>query len=135
MAEDARNERRLVEIAPQFFVADITRAANYYRDVLGFRIERLWGEPPCFCIPYRDGATLMLSQTADLSRIRPNGSDGCSWDAYIWVKDADALYAELAAAGAQIVHLPVYRKEYGNQEFAVRDPDGYIIGFGQNLTG
>ena len=32
-------------IAPYFFVADVVKSANYYRDTLGFSFERFWGEP------------------------------------------------------------------------------------------
>lgn len=50
------NEPQLRAIAPYFFVADIHAAAAYYRDVLGFTIDGLWGDPPSFCMPYRPWA-------------------------------------------------------------------------------
>jgi uncharacterized glyoxalase superfamily protein PhnB len=134
MADQSTAERELLAIAPLFFVADVAKAVAYYRDVLGFTFERIWGEPPCFCMPHRDGLTVMLSQVDDTSRIRPNGSDGCSWDAYVWVRDADALFAAFKAAGALIVHEPVDRDYYGNREFAVRDLDGYIIAFAHDIA-
>src|SRR5258708_37011061 len=62
-------ERQCLAIAPLFFVADVARAAAYYRDVLGFTVERIWGEPPCFCMPHRDGLTIMLKEVADKPRI------------------------------------------------------------------
>jgi predicted enzyme related to lactoylglutathione lyase len=133
MADSASGAQQLRAIAPRFFVADVVRSANYYRDVLGFAFDRLWGEPPCFCMPHRDGLTVMLGEVADNTRIRPNGSDGETWDAYVWVRDADALFAEFTAKGALVVHPPVDRDEYGNREFAVRDLDGYIIAFAHSL--
>ena len=120
---------RLLGIAPRFLVADIGRAAAYYRDVLGFTIDRMWGDPPTFCMPHRDGLTVMLGPSVPGAAVQPNGRDGESWDAYVWVEDADALHAEFAARGAAIVHPPVDREYYGNREFAVRDPDGHIIAF------
>jgi uncharacterized glyoxalase superfamily protein PhnB len=134
MSDQASTERALLAIAPLFFVADVAKAAAHYRDVLGFTFERIWGDPPCFCMPHRDGLTVMLSEVDDKSRIRPNGSDGCSWDAYVWVRDADALFAAFKAGGALIVHEPVDREYYGNREFAVRDLDGYIIAFAHDIT-
>lgn len=109
--------------------------------MLGFAFERIWGEPPCFCMPRRDGLTVMLSEpdaqqqirVPGTPRIRPNGADGCSWDAYVWVRDADALFAAFEAAGALIVHPPVDRDYCGNREFAVRDLDGYIIAFAHSV--
>jgi predicted enzyme related to lactoylglutathione lyase len=126
--------RQLLAIAPRFLVARIEPAAAYDRDVLGFTVDRLWGEPPCFVMPHRDGMTVMLGAAADPSLTRPNGADGETWDAYVWVQDADALFAEVSAKGARIVHPPLYREEYGNGEFAVSDLDGYIIAFGQHLA-
>ena len=46
-------------------VADVVAAAGYYRDRLGFAFERFWGEPPCFCMPHRDGHIVMLSQVEE----------------------------------------------------------------------
>ncbi|MGA3402600.1 MAG: glyoxalase superfamily protein [Acetobacteraceae bacterium] len=135
MTANASAERQMLAIAPFFFVADVIRAANYYRDILGFAIDRLWGEPPCFCMPHRDGLTIMLSAVADQARIRPNGGEnGESWDAYVWVRDADALFAAFSAKGAVVVYPPIDRAYYGNREFAVRDPDGYVIAFAHSIA-
>jgi catechol 2,3-dioxygenase-like lactoylglutathione lyase family enzyme len=126
--------RQLIAIAPRFFVADIHRSVAYYRDVLGFNVDRLWNDPPTFCMPHRDGLTIMLGQVNDPTLIRPHGADGETWDVYVWVRDADALFAEFQAKGALIVHPPVFRPYYRNQEFAIRDPDGYILGFAHTVA-
>jgi len=130
---DTSIERQLIAVAPLFFVRDIQTASSYYRDVLGFKFDRIWGDPPCFCMPRRDGLTIMLSEVEGKTRIRPNGSDGESWDAYVWVGDAETLFAEFKAKGARVVHPPVDRTFYGNREFAVRDIDGYIIAFAHDI--
>ena len=44
--------------------------------------------------------------------------------AYIVVPDADAAYARVEAAGANIIR-PLQNTEYGSREFAVRDPEGH----------
>jgi uncharacterized glyoxalase superfamily protein PhnB len=123
---------RLLGIAPYFLVRDVVAAASYYRDALGFTVRRYFGDPPTFCMPQRDDVVVMLSQTADEAAIRPNatarGDD--SWDAYVWVEDADALFAEVSARGALIAYPPCLQEEYGNREFGVLDLDGYRIAFG-----
>jgi catechol 2,3-dioxygenase-like lactoylglutathione lyase family enzyme len=135
MTEISRVDRQFLAVAPLFFVATIEPAVAYYRDILGFTADGIWGEPPCFCMPRRDGLTVMLSDVDDKSRIKPNGSDGCSWDAYFWVRDADALFAEFKAKGVQVVHEPIDRPFYGNREFAISDLDGYIIAFAHTIAG
>jgi uncharacterized glyoxalase superfamily protein PhnB len=128
-------------IAPYFLVNDVVAAANFYRDKLGFRYDRFWGEPPCFCMVRRAGVTIMLSELArgsDESRTprppNPNGrvapAEDC-WDAYLWVEDADVLHEEFAAQGAKIVRS-VCDQEYGCRDFEVLDVDGYRLCFGHN---
>ncbi len=126
--------KQLLGIAPYFLVRNVVKAAEYYRDALGFSYPRFWGEPPIFCMPHRDGVIIMLSQTQDALIIRPNAKARRdeSWDAYVWVNDADALYAEVKAHGAIIAYEPVLKEEYGNREFGVRDLDGYLLAFGSD---
>jgi hypothetical protein len=117
-------------------VRDVVKAAEYYRDGLGFSYPQFWGVPPTFCMPRRHGVTIMLSQTQDASIIRPNARTRHdeSWDAYVWIKEADTLFAEVKARGAIIAYEPVLQEEYGNREFAVRDLDRYLIAFGSYAT-
>jgi len=44
------------------------------------------------------------------------------------------LYRELTSAGAAVVYEPTVQL-YGMKEFAVRDPNGYVLGFGQQISG
>lgn len=129
----ADSTNRMHSIAPLFKVADVVKAAAYYRDALGFDYEQIWGEPPCFCMPTRDGQIFMLSEAASPKEVSPNGSDGETWDAYVWVDDADALFEEFKANGAKLAYEPTDRPFYGNREFAVRDIDGYVIAFAHSL--
>jgi uncharacterized glyoxalase superfamily protein PhnB len=122
-------------IAPYFLVPDVVAAANYYRDTLGFEYERFWGEPPSFCMVERNLIVIMLAQIEDRAHVRPNSRadrEGGAWDAYIWVKNADALYAEFIAKGAKIARA-ICDQEYGCRDFDVLDLNGYRLCFGQNL--
>jgi uncharacterized glyoxalase superfamily protein PhnB len=62
--------------------------------------------------------------------ISPNERQGGTWDVFFWVNDVDGLHAELAGRGAAVVYPPIVQP-YGMKEFAVRDPNGYVPGFGQ----
>ncbi|MGH9146929.1 MAG: hypothetical protein ACRD1Q_09480, partial [Vicinamibacterales bacterium] len=59
---------------------------------------------------------------------------GGTWDAFFWVRDARALHAELEGKGADVVYGPIVQEAYQMEEFAVRDREGYVLGFGQPLT-
>ncbi len=126
---------KIIGSAPILLVADVVKSANYYRDKLGFTYDRFWGEPPCFCMPRRDGHIVMLSQVDDPKHIVPHYKVVPNmWNVYFWVDDVEAVYAELKERGATIDYeLGV--KDYGVREFGVQDLDGYDIAFGQDLEG
>ena len=121
-------------IAPYFVVEDVVAAAAFYRDRLGFTYERLWGEPPSFCMVKRQGVTVMLAQLGR-EAVRPNylvDPEGSAWDAYIWVHDADALHAEYVARGVTIVRPPC-DQPYGCRDFEIADGNGYRLCFGHDI--
>ena len=123
---------RLLRSAPYFVVPDVKRAREYYETVLGFRCEYAGGDPPVFAIVSRDGLAIMFRLVTDAAKIVPNERQGGTWDAFFWVTDAQALFDEFQSSGAQHVYGPVIRTEYRMKEFAVRDVDGYVLGFGQD---
>jgi catechol 2,3-dioxygenase-like lactoylglutathione lyase family enzyme len=124
---------RLLRSAPYFPVADVDASAAYYADALGFRTEYLAGTPAQFAICARDGYAVMLRRVADPAAIRPVETQGGTWDAFFWVDDAAALCAELTRAGASVVYGPTRQEAYHMLEFAIRDRDGHVLGFGQQL--
>jgi catechol 2,3-dioxygenase-like lactoylglutathione lyase family enzyme len=124
---------RLLRGAPYFPVADVAATIGYYREVLGFSVEYTAGQPAEFAIVSRDGCAVMLRRVPDPERIRPMESQGGTWDAFFWVSDAEGLARELTALGASFVY-PVTRQPYGTQEFAVRDRDGHVLGFGEESS-
>lgn len=119
-------------IAPYFLVDDVVSTANYYRDKLGFAYDRFWGEPPGFCMVWRRGVVIMLSQQPGGRPNRMVDPEGAAWDAYVWVDDADALYAELTSAGVKIAR-PICDQPYGCRDFDVEDCNGYRLCFGTDL--
>ncbi len=126
---------QLQAVAPVLLVRDIVAAADYFRDQLGFAYDRFWGAPPDFCMARRDGLTVMLSQAPATAEIRPHWRVvDKMWDAYFWVQDVEALYAEYQRTGARIDYGLIL-KPYGVREFGVQDLDGHDIAFGQLVVG
>jgi len=125
--------RQLLRSAPYFPVADLEQAAVHYERVLGFHREYVGGAPPQFAILSRDGLSIMLRLVPVSQHISPNEKQGGTWDAFFWVRDARALHAELRANGADVVYGPIVQEAYQMEEFAVRDREGYVLGFGQAL--
>ena len=125
---------QLLRSAPYFPVADLEQTAAHYERVLGFQREYSGGTPPQFAILSRDGLSIMLRLVGSPEQISPNEKQGGTWDAFFWVRDAQALHAELRDSGADIVYGPIVQDAYQMEEFAVRDREGYILGFGQALS-
>ena len=120
----------IVRSAPYFPVPDVGKIGRYYQEVLGFRCEYSAGEPPEFAVYVRGAASLMFRRVADAGLIRPNEKQGGTWDVFLWVDDVESLFGELGRKGADVVYAPTVQP-YGMKEFAVRDPNGYVLGFGQ----
>jgi catechol 2,3-dioxygenase-like lactoylglutathione lyase family enzyme len=121
-------------IAPFFLVADVTKAAEFYRDRLGFRIVGYFFEdPPVFAMVGRDEQIIMLSLMQSGRRGGSNRAfKGEAVDAYLWTDDVDSLHAAFSAAGVEIVMPPTLRI-YGMKELEVRDLDGYVLCFGEDV--
>jgi predicted enzyme related to lactoylglutathione lyase len=131
MSESERSQ--LLRSAPYFPVADLERSVAHYQRVLGFNREYVGGTPPQFAILSRDRLPIMLRLVGASDQISPNERQGGTWDAFFWVRDARALHAELQANGAEVVYGPIVQEAYQMEEFAVRDCEGYVLGFGQAL--
>jgi uncharacterized glyoxalase superfamily protein PhnB len=119
--------------APILLVKDVQRAADHYRDALGFSYDRLWGDPPNFCILTRDGHRLFLAQVDAGTDVTPHWRIVSKMSsAYFWVDDAEALYEEFQRRGATI-DWSLYTTPYGVKEFGIQDIDGHDIAFGEVL--
>ena len=113
--------------APLFFVRNIQQSVDYYCNVLGFDCPTIWGNPPFFAMPRRENIIIMLQETED-KQVNNNKN---AWDAYFWIKDADALFKEFVAKGVMIEYPPEHKEAYGCYEFAIKDLNGYTLAFGQ----
>jgi catechol 2,3-dioxygenase-like lactoylglutathione lyase family enzyme len=90
---------------PQFTVPDVVHTAEYYRDVLGFRITGYWDGsrasrrpiPPVFGIVGRDQIEVFFNR-ADGSPPRTGRAAG-AYDAHLCVSGLESLAAELRARG------------------------------------
>jgi catechol 2,3-dioxygenase-like lactoylglutathione lyase family enzyme len=114
--DPARQLRRFLPALP---LSDVAAGIAYYRRTLGFRINYAQND---LGVMDRDDVTLLLIARTE----RHTGIGAC--EAY--VRDADALYAELSSRGADIQGPPVSRP-WGLREFRVRDPEGNEITFAQ----
>jgi catechol 2,3-dioxygenase-like lactoylglutathione lyase family enzyme len=103
-------------VAPVLGVRDLDRALRRYRK-LGFS-ARAYDGPDRYGFVERDGVELHLSESPQHDRAR----DGA--EIYLYVSDADALYAAWSSAGVKGRFIPPHDTPYGLREFAYVDRDG-----------
>jgi catechol 2,3-dioxygenase-like lactoylglutathione lyase family enzyme len=111
-------------IIPRLPVANMGQTIAFYVRLLGFRVDVLWPEnEPTFCVLVRDDINVGFF-TPDTHRGEVTIG---SADLYLAVDDVRALH-EMLKDRVPIEWGPeVYF--YGRREFAIRDPDGYLLIF------
>ena len=112
-----------------FPTPNIVKTAEYYADKLGFRrVDYLDAIEPHICL-YRDDVEFILTQSNGQKVIPNRELYGYGGDAYVIVKDQQALQDEYEAKGVKIVSR-LHKTDYHNQEFVIEDIDGRWIYFG-----
>jgi catechol 2,3-dioxygenase-like lactoylglutathione lyase family enzyme len=116
---------------PTFLVPEVAQSARWYVEHLGFSIAGTFPkqEPWAFASIQRGGAEIMLLalpgyEKPDLRARRPEGV----WDAYVRLRGVERLYESVR--GRDFVQMPLRRQPYGDLEFEIRDPSGYVVVFG-----
>ena len=122
--------------SPILGVRDVRRAAEYYRDVLGFDLDPADGVfQPTADEP---GGVYAIVKRADVwvhFQIRRGDApdrprQAFERDVYVYVDDVDGLHAELQRRGARIVQPPRVAP-YGIREMVVEDLNGHRLAFGE----
>ena len=126
--EDLGRKHQFHGVQPVLPVGDVARSAEYFRDVLGFEIEFLEGDPPVHGrIKQGDGSygqpVYIHLTSAPLEAVRPSG------ELRIHVgHDLDGLFEAYRSRGVAVVFAPV-SQPWGLREFAVRELNGHVLRF------
>jgi hypothetical protein len=122
---------RFSSIASCFPVADVGATMRWYEERLGFTghpfPER---EPYAFCILVRDRIEIMLQRIEDYRK--PNIYEvrkGGVWDAYLRMQGIKEFYQSVRQ-DLEILR-PLEKQFYGDWEFEVKDPNGYVLVFSE----
>lgn len=118
-------------IAPVFFTLDIPRTLAYYKTNLGFDCLGTWQDPPVYAIVARDDQAVHF-RCATPPTPNPDKYEEEFLDAYFFIENADALFAEYDANGVEFTRTPA-NMPWNSREFVIRDCDGRLLAFGSNL--
>jgi uncharacterized glyoxalase superfamily protein PhnB len=124
------------KLTPNLVVADVSRSLAFYVDVLGFtRAMTVPDEAPFVFASVSAGPIeIFFNDRAAAVAEYPVFADrpiGASATLFVEVEGIDALHARLD--GAVAIVMPLVTQWYGLREFAIADPDGYLITFAERV--
>jgi predicted enzyme related to lactoylglutathione lyase len=123
-------DARLVGIVPLVPVSDLATSVAFYRDTLRFRVA-IDAPDHRYAMVIREQARIGLQGGADAAALAATRDNIA---AYVLVEDLDALWREIAPRCASLPPgrvRPPFRQDYGVREFHLKDPDGFLMLFGE----
>ena len=114
--------------APQFLVDRLDDALAFYEQRLGF--ERDFVYEDFYASVSRDGAVIHLKCAPKLRAERAYRKSEEHLDAFLTVSGLRELHDEFVRRGASIIK-PLEQRAWGQRDFYVEDPDGYILCFSE----
>ncbi len=114
-------------------VRDVEASIKFYVDMLDFEC-RFLSDDKNFGTVVHGEAALHLLKASDESALKATANH---ISVYLWVKNVDAIYEHyrprLEALSEDRVRA-LFNQPYGMREFHVKDPDGCLLFFGENIT-
>jgi predicted enzyme related to lactoylglutathione lyase len=104
---------------------DLARSHRFYRDALGLAIYREFGPPEHRGLVFFLGTGFLEVSGSDVSGSGPAAADR-SVRIWLQVRDVEAEYIRLAAAGVTVTRPP-RQEPWGLIEMWIEDPDGLPI--------
>ncbi len=122
------------KLTPNLIVADVDLSVAFYRDVLGFTVGmQVPDASPLVFAGMQSGDIEIFLNSAEAAyaeypafKEQPIGG---TLTQFIHVTGIRAMHEALA--GKVHIVMPLEKKWYGVTEFAITDPDGYIITFAE----
>ncbi len=114
---------RFESLTPMLQSSDIARTVEWYRDTLGFECA---GLADGWCTVRRDGVALMFMTNDHLGLPQATATQ------YFRVDDVMSLWNSVK--GKVSAEWGPQQMPYDMLEFAIKDPDGYLLSFGQDVS-
>ncbi|MFY9580116.1 MAG: VOC family protein [Gaiellaceae bacterium] len=116
------------------FVEDPQRSKTFYQDI--FDLPAIYEDDDSAGFKFENTIVNLLRTPAARDLIAPAAvatrEAGSRFQLTIWVDDADAICAELATRGVELLNGPMNR-EWGMRTASFTDPDGHIWEIAQQL--
>jgi uncharacterized glyoxalase superfamily protein PhnB len=126
------------KLTPNLLVASVDRSLAFYVDILGFaRGMTVPDESPfAFAAVVSGPVEIFFNDAAGAVKEYPGFAGkpiGATGTLFIEVEGVTALHDRLKTSVTVV--MPIETKFYGMREFAIEDPDGYVITFAERVDG
>ena len=127
---------QFTKLTPNLLVASVERSLAFYVDILGFERGMTVPDasPFAFASVTAGAVEIFLNDAAGAVKEYPGFAGrplGCTGTLFIEMQGVDAWLDRLK--GSVTIVMPIETKFYGMREFAIADPDGYVITFAERV--
>jgi uncharacterized glyoxalase superfamily protein PhnB len=128
----------VTKLTPSLIVSSVERSLTFYTEVLGFSRGMTVPEqsPFVFAAVTSGGVEIFLNDKSTVAKESPQfaglaiGGGGNTM--FVEVEGIDSLHDRLKP-NVKIV-MPIVTQWYGMREFAITDPDGYVMTFAERVA-
>jgi lactoylglutathione lyase len=129
---------QFTKLTPNLLVASVERSLAFYVDTLGFERGMTVPDasPFAFASVTAGAVEIFFNDAAAAVKEYPGFAGkpiGATGTLFIEVEGVDALHDRLQLRVTIV--MPIESKFYGMREFAIEDPDGYVITFAERVNG
>jgi uncharacterized glyoxalase superfamily protein PhnB len=125
-------------VVPSFWVDAVEPVRDFYIEKLGFdHMMGVVGKDGKldFAIVTRENAMIMMGRPQErIEGTSERYPTKRPLEVYIYTKDVDAYHAEIVKRGVKVSD-PLTTQWWGDRNFGVKDPHGYLLWFSQPVGG
>ena len=129
---------KLTSVTPSLITNDIDRSTRFYRDLLGFSVVVTVPDAAPFVFVWlqRDDVNVFLNDAASARHEAPDakalvvGASGVAM--FVHSEGVTDLWNEMRERVPVV--MPLKDQWYGQREFSIVDPDGYVITFAERIA-
>ncbi|NOT63447.1 MAG: VOC family protein [Acidobacteria bacterium] len=122
-------------LTPMLESDDLMRTLKFYTEVLGFECKGRWPEDaPCWLsLRCGDIEVAFSNRNEHRREFAATATPLLTGSLYFYTNEVEAWWERLRERVT--VEYPLETFDYGMREFAIRDDCGYLLQFGQDVTG